>query len=1186
MKHIFSLFIIFLCLVPAYSQVNNRIRLTQLERAPEIDSSRIGMIGLSDINGNQRYAYYVNVNDTCMSTAPTPTGNSIVSIFWQLCSTDSIWYVDWEGRSILLSPYGSGASDADWLVIDTENVPFDINDSIFTYQYAAIGARYVWPTAEFLVNDSLGESLAVIQGDRNAALGFYDGFNGTFSEINHGGVQPVWYFGPDQVFSITQASGTPGAVVGPFVNHMQIRMNDSTVYFNQYPNTRDDGETVVNILSTDVFGKLLSTPLDTVLAGAGGIYGGSGEVPTNTVANLVTPFTFISDSTGGNENYIRDRYFVGFNDRRVQFEDGIYATLELTGTEDDQVASITGSSDSGTSGTGRVIASSTLVRLRYDDNSSSVQSELDLDATGAVYQTSIPLGQQGLQIVSFDSIYLHAKDFSETYSLINRISIDTTEIKINVGPTDTVNISGGIAQYISPPANFSGDQIPTADWVTSQGGNGIYGGSDRWPNQTVATGQRELLFTTDTIETVEGLDYLSQFGFQFFTDVSYLGGNPQWLWGQRITETTNPNYFHTGWLADTTGEFGQIWISAFETPSFESRMRLDANNGSQFSATDGSYSNGLTMGGASNKNVTLLMQEGVSNFTYLVANADSLSIQKNDLGGNNSIQWDANGIDITTESGDRVIIDGADTRYTTNYASLYSARSLVDKNYVDSVAAAGGGGTPGGGLFDVQFNSGGSFAGDEGLQYPNSGELKVGDSVEGYDGSIDFEDNSNANASLNATPGSFQMLMPAGVNLDISYDSGNPATITGNYIQYANNYAANYVDRSLTDKNYVDSLVAASGGGSPGGNTNNVQVNDGIGGFAGDDAFQYDQFGTVQIGDNLGFTSGILQFEDGFGNTHEISTLGGQFNMDINNVNGQITFDNTNTFTITGDAMRYNNNYASNYVPRSIPDVNYVDSLFSTAGASPGGSNTEIQFNNSGSFGADDALRWSGSVLQIGNTGTNAEVNFLDNSASVVGEIETNGTDFIISSENSLNLKLEVDANPQVVFNDKQSAGFFQAVGEFRGEVRQAATILTNPGDAIHSTVVISRETDNTGGELFLDGSTERCTIPSDALWYAKVEAIAFCSNGDGTVSTGDAYAINYPLVAIKNIGGTTSLLPVLSGGAPDVYSDASMTGATLVPAADNTNDALTVTFTPPGGAGAAATFITVATIQITQTLY
>lgn len=257
------------CHKPVVAQSNNRIMLTQLERGPSIGGSRKGLVGVTNSNGDQRYTFYVNVADTCINWIVYPTGNTtMIDAFVQRCGSDSIWYIDNDGRSMLLAPYGGGGGgDYDWLEIGNNQIPDNINDSIYTYKYAAVGARLVWPTAEFLVNDSVGAALAVIQGSRNARLALYDKNNSTWSMIDHGGSTDLWYTGSGGEVIWKTTAGTPQAPTIPQVKHFRIGLADSTIQMHQYPSTRVDTATITNFLYTDPQGIVRSRPVGDIPGG-------------------------------------------------------------------------------------------------------------------------------------------------------------------------------------------------------------------------------------------------------------------------------------------------------------------------------------------------------------------------------------------------------------------------------------------------------------------------------------------------------------------------------------------------------------------------------------------------------------------------------------------------------------------------------------------------------------------------------------------------------------------------------------------------------------------------------------------------------------------------------------------------------------------------------------------------------
>lgn len=245
-----------------------RSPLNSMERAA---NSLAGATILTDTFGNQRLALFVRVEDTCINYTPGTTGNTAnLSAFVEKCGTDSIWYIDWTGRSVFLGSSGGSVCDEDWLKISDNSCPDTIIDSIYHYKYAAIGARLVWPTAEFLVSDSVGVGIQVISGSRNARLVFYDNNNVKYSTIDQSGASTIWYLqtaGTEWRIA-TAAGGTPENPTGPFVNQFAVNPPDSplpTVQAHQYPNTRTDTNTIRNFIYTDGLGKFRSQAIDTLI---------------------------------------------------------------------------------------------------------------------------------------------------------------------------------------------------------------------------------------------------------------------------------------------------------------------------------------------------------------------------------------------------------------------------------------------------------------------------------------------------------------------------------------------------------------------------------------------------------------------------------------------------------------------------------------------------------------------------------------------------------------------------------------------------------------------------------------------------------------------------------------------------------------------------------------------------------
>lgn len=251
---------------PPAPGTRSRSPLNSLERAA---NNLAGATILTDTFGNQRLALFVRIEDTCINYTPAATGNTQnLSAFVEKCSTDSVWYIDWEGKSQFIG--GAGAvCDEDWLQITDNACPDAITDSIYHYRYAAIGARLVWPSAEFLVSDSSAAQVTVLSGNRNSRLAFWDNFNAVYSTIDQSGTSSVWYINPTgEMRWVTAGGGTPQVPGAPFVNQFAINPADlplPTIQAHQYPNTRSDTATVRNFLYTDPTGEFRSQPIDSLV---------------------------------------------------------------------------------------------------------------------------------------------------------------------------------------------------------------------------------------------------------------------------------------------------------------------------------------------------------------------------------------------------------------------------------------------------------------------------------------------------------------------------------------------------------------------------------------------------------------------------------------------------------------------------------------------------------------------------------------------------------------------------------------------------------------------------------------------------------------------------------------------------------------------------------------------------------
>lgn len=304
MKYIVTLLFLFMCMC-AYAQgPGQRIALINLQQSKVVESSRAGQIGLTDSQGNQRYAQYTEIDLVPISYTPTTTGNTQNFSEFVTTASGDIWYIDWQGRGIrLYTEAGAAAGDYDWLEISNNQIPNSITDSVYTDNYAAVNVRLVWPNAQFLVGDSTRAGNVVVLGQRESRLGFYRLTGPNWSSIGQEGAQLTARLGGNTTgFEVQSAGGvSPSQPATPYRPIFRVG-TDSIITFMDYPRSRNDTAEIVNFLYTNVLGEMCSSPISELpTSGGGGIENNIGTVPTG-IQSVFDTYGFApvySNSSGG-----------------------------------------------------------------------------------------------------------------------------------------------------------------------------------------------------------------------------------------------------------------------------------------------------------------------------------------------------------------------------------------------------------------------------------------------------------------------------------------------------------------------------------------------------------------------------------------------------------------------------------------------------------------------------------------------------------------------------------------------------------------------------------------------------------------------------------------------------------------------------------------------------------------------
>jgi hypothetical protein len=522
-----------------------------------------------------------------------------------------------------------------------------------------------------------------------------------------------------------------------------------------------------------------------------------------------------------------------------------------------------------------------------------------------------------------------------------------------------------VAAGLDPKASV---RATTTSFITLSGAQTIDGVS-------VIPGNRVLVKDQGTAGVANGI-YVVEVGT--WTRSSDFDGTP-------ASEVTAGSYFFVeeGTLYQDTG-----WVLATNNPITLNTTSLQFVQFSSAGVTNAS--NGLTKIG---NNITL---GGLLNVDVLIDGVNSFGVGFNDLAyfnvfSPNAVSLISDGqLELQALTG--VLISGpTGAKYSADYAANYTNRSLVDKAYVDgTIGAAGTNGvaTASNGLTKIGQNVvlGGTLTGD--TEIIGSGQrVRIGynSGSLSYTGIQNIELGSSQTMLLNsqtaveiAGTNIVRLysgdLSTTGFEVNFNASTGN-AIITDNTstkkgLQYAADYAANYTNRSLVDKAYVDGTIAAAG-------TNGVATASN---------------GLTKIGQNVVLGGALTS------NT----TITGAYDFNIASATVNIS-DLTLTQTLNNSTAGYDlvvRNTATGHVEKisstiltgSVPTI--VDkNLIPTAGTSGNGIPTGLTITFTPSADSYVDVKVNGISVQLGTSSISGDAYFaLPGSGGVVGRTITNIT--------------------------------------------------------------------------------------------------------------------------------------------------------------------------------------------------
>lgn len=314
------------------------------------------------------------------------------------------------------------------------------------------------------------------------------------------------------------------------------------------------------------------------------------------------------------------------------------------------------------------------------------------------------------------------------------------------------------------------------------------------------------------------------------------------------------------------------------------------------------------------------------------------------------------------------------------------------------------------------------------------------------------------------------------------------------------------------------------------------------------------------------------------------------------------------TFTdarVSPKGIEYAADYSATYVNRSLVDKAYVDSR-------------PTIYNSSGTISVDRIIKLGDTTSSIGFTWPDDTFGFLVDAefrtfsaGNATAGIEISATDVALEGTS-----VEITSDNSILYGSSNSANGFNSMagGQFcnadvdatvalglgarahsQGQFAYSSSSFSGnaAADAQSSIITLRRTITGTAAtRLYSNGTSQNLKIaltpihaPNGKVITGRIHFVAVCTNaGNGTTVVGETFVRHFVFTA-KNIGGSTSVVGTFD---TDTGSEAesSMTTCLVNISADDTNDALSIEFTPPSTAGSTTVCRAVANVYYTEIGY
>lgn len=278
--------------------------------------------------------------------------------------------------------------------------------------------------------------------------------------------------------------------------------------------------------------------------------------------------------------------------------------------------------------------------------------------------------------------------------------------------------------------------------------------------------------------------------------------------------------------------------------------------------------------------------------------------------------------------------------------------------------------------------------------------------------------------------------------------------------------------------------------------------------------------------------------------TNEGTTAGdtrGTYSVDLSTSRIASTQVASGTGSVIGGGFR--NTAAGSSSTVSGGHTNNISSASTYAAIAGGSSNTIASIGSGIVCGGTNTINANYGFIGAGLTNT------IDGSGAAAYAVICGGNNNTVSATNGT----VVGGSTNTAAGNYSVVSGYNAYADKHGQYSHASGALGGAGSSQVSTLIARRyTTDATPSELFLDGSSARCTIGTNRSWYFTVKVIA-----RRYTVTGESAAYKFEGV-LDNDAGTTSLGSAVTKTV--IHEDNASWDCDVT--ADDTNDALVITVT------------------------